>query len=446
MGLAYNKIGDTEKAIAFSDLSWQIFGNIEKTKKALENLSVVATEGILALGRVISHLGSEAFDFSKQLIADLCVQPTSYLEKFSRGTLLGTDSFGKKVGRATDKLINLGKKVVKAFQEGEFIERSQNKIVTAVEKFLKVSDTLIKKASILQKKYIEFFILSIEDPTKAKEKIAVLEHKTHELIALGGGCLTKMDKSEVAGVVGKVFGEGYCFANAFKLVNWAAKSAYTKTTRKIKKIIQSSKKIKTPSSVITTPEGITIAMNEGEQVVKGIENVREVVLDAEIAEKFAKEAIKNGFQMVGKGSALRNVNFRRGLKHAFNRHFFDKFSKNAKYALRHLDPYGNSDKWMQNIIRIAQTGEKVTLAKEIIKDGVVIGQRIEVWGKMMKTGQEVTKIGGALGSVSEVMKNTKEFKEAMEILLKYGKDYVDLGVRMFKHKGSDVWVLGTVLT
>lgn len=127
--------------------------------------------------------------------------------------------------------------------------------------------------------------------------------------------------------------------------------------------------------------------------------------------KFLKEAIKNRFQMVGEGPTFRNIKFKRGLEHALDKHFFDTSNRHGKYALKYLDPHGNIDKWMQYISKIAQTGTDIRNVQEVVKSGTVIGERRDVWGKMVKTGGEFLKITGdviAKGVVKKIDGSAKD--------------------------------------
>lgn len=121
--------------------------------------------------------------------------------------------------------------------------------------------------------------------------------------------------------------------------------------------------------------------------------------------KKAKEPGKTNFILIGNGSQSRKVEYKKGLIHGIDKHFFNRSGKYEKSALKNLDPKGNPDKWVHFIMHLAQNGEgQITTTK--------IGKQIEILGKMPKTG------GGEL----------------------------NIGVRMFKPNDSDTWSLSTIIT
>lgn len=82
------------------------------------------------------------------------------------------------------------------------------------------------------------------------------------------------------------------------------------------------------------------------------------------------KATGNGAQLVGEIQSLRKINFRHsaldpkwGLtKIHLEKHFFG----NQKYSLKNIDPKGNADKWMQEIMDLAQREPTRTLANGAI--------------------------------------------------------------------------------
>lgn len=65
----------------------------------------------------------------------------------------------------------------------------------------------------------------------------------------------------------------------------------------------------------------------------------------------------NGFELVGQGSEVRKINLRSKLdsKWGLNpRHLNRRFFGNGELALRKIDPAGNPDTWMQNIMDVVQ--------------------------------------------------------------------------------------------
>jgi len=120
------------------------------------------------------------------------------------------------------------------------------------------------------------------------------------------------------------------------------------------------------------------------------------------AVKKTASEIKNHGTLIGNGSILRKVGFFDGLQHAKIKHMLG----DSKYSLKILDPSGNPDKWLQYIVELAQRGS--SNAKNI-----PTGQIMEIMGSMPITN---------------------------------GPGNLNIGVRLFKPNGQDVWELSTILT
>ena len=92
------------------------------------------------------------------------------------------------------------------------------------------------------------------------------------------------------------------------------------------------------------------------------------------------------------------------LEHAKYKHFLDVSKK--EYCLKVLDPEGYLGKWMQKIIEMSLTG------KGSVKK-LPTGELMEIIEKMPKTD---------------------------------GTGTLNIGVRLFRKNGTDVWILNSILT
>ena len=333
-----------------------------------------------------------------------------------------------------------------------------------LEAIKKIAENSLKACNFLEKKvpqvtarlekltldYIDFCKLSIENPDEACKIIHQQQANAHVLLDSVSDMLEKTDKVKFTETATKFGVECGTFHFGFKAIGHMGAWTWRGLSNRTNRLIKTFEKTKMPKQVATTPEGLTIAMNEAQEALKGAQKARQITLSPEILEKAAKETVKNGFQLVGKGSTLRELKYAKALKHAYNRHFFYKTQrlKDCEYALKNLDPFGNPDKWTQCLIRIAQTARDGEIMPIMSKGGEVIGEQMDVWGKMIKTAGEFPKLTGNIGTVNSLqgILTKKELERATRIILKFNKDYVKLGVRLFRFSEMDPWVIATILT
>jgi hypothetical protein len=117
------------------------------------------------------------------------------------------------------------------------------------------------------------------------------------------------------------------------------------------------------------------------------------------------QVAKNSGVLVGNGSELRKVKFFRALQHGKKNHFFGLNVKDHE-SLRMIDPNGNPEKWLQYVVHLAQNGAGPV-------KNLPTGQMMEIMGKMAKSNSTET---------------------------------LDVGIRLFKMHGEDIWKAGTILT
>jgi len=112
-------------------------------------------------------------------------------------------------------------------------------------------------------------------------------------------------------------------------------------------------------------------------------------------------APNTGAVLVDAGNAIRKVRFSDGIRHAIKKHV----SGNGSISLKTLDPGGNIDKWTAHIAKTATSG------------------------------------GGNVRTVA-----TGEVMEIIAPMAREGGGTLNIGVRLFRATGDDVWQLTTILT
>lgn len=142
-------------------------------------------------------------------------------------------------------------------------------------------------------------------------------------------------------------------------------------------------------------------MNKATLSYTGVLLPNPILKSATVATNTAKVANSTEAVIVGTGSVLRKVDFFQGFTHALNKHLIG----DGATSLKVLDAGGTLEKWGNYVTLLSQTGSGTS---KLVQGGEVL----EIMGQMEKTG------GGIL----------------------------NVGVRLFKAIGNDIWRLTTILT
>jgi len=337
-GLACNKQGDTQKASQYSDLCFNISTYIKETgsftkemgkiyyaaKGAFEEVKHQARKWVLEQGgdllekagmksfgqalknlgttlsaskkvnnQTINHVKQICFENCLDWITDILAHPCKHTKAAILIAPEGVKAAGefsvnvaKLAGRITDAActaynasrgdIGAIKQIVdNSLQAYNFLEEKVPQVTAQLEK--------------LTLDYIDFCKLAIENPEETQKIIYQQQANADALLDSVNDMLEKTDKvkfTETAtkfGVECATFHYGCRYG--LKLIGYMGEWTYQGLSNTTNRLIKTFETTKMPKSVATTPEGLTVAMNEAQEALKG---TRTSAKNIKIAENIVK--------------------------------------------------------------------------------------------------------------------------------------------------------------
>jgi len=247
----------------------------------LKNLGSTLSASKKADNQVLNHTKQVLFQNCLDWIIDMLAHPDKHAKRAIIVAPEGVASAGQflvnvtKLGwHVTDACCRvacgdveaIGKVVGNSLQAYQFLEEKVPQVTARLEK--------------LTLDYIDFCKLSIENSDEACKIIHQQQANAHALLDSVNDMLEKTDKvkfTETATKFGVECGTfHYGFKYGFKLIGHMGNWTYRGLSNGTNRFIKLFEKTKMPEAVATTPEGLTVAMSEMQEALRGAESIEGV--------------------------------------------------------------------------------------------------------------------------------------------------------------------------